>query len=294
MLSPDQTYEEKARWYVEKLNWPVFPLHDVWRGRCSCREGEKCERPGKHPRTRHGFKDASKDLELIELISDEVPHANIAVPTGAASGIAVVDIDGERGEKSVQALAERNFIFPETATVRTGRGRHLYYRHVSGLRNSASVLMPGIDIRGEGGQAVLPPSMHISGRVYTWDPSPLDLKPRIMPLWVLNLLEDLRKKKQASRYHDEAAAGYRGGKAPLDRVRDFAERVARLSPDSGRRNVELNRNAFIGFLIAKETGLSDREVEHHFLAAAKACGLPLNEARTTINSARRGAFSQGR
>ena len=294
MLSPDQTYEEKARWYVENLNWPVFPLHDVRRGYCSCRDGKACERPGKHPRTRHGYKDATRDLELIELISEEVPYANIAVPTGSASGIVVVDIDGERGEKSLQTLAERNFVLPETATVRTGNGRHLYYRHVSGLRSSASLLMPGIDVRGEGGQAVLPPSVHISGRVYTWDPSPLDLKPRILPLWVLNLLEDLRKKKQASRYHEEVAAGYRGGKAPIDRVRDFAERVARLAPDSGRRNVELNRNAFIGFMIAKESGLSDREVEHHFLAAAKACGLPLSEARATINSARRGAFSRGR
>ena len=42
--------------------WPVLPLHGISeKGSCTCRESSSCKSPGKHPRTRHGYKDASAD-----------------------------------------------------------------------------------------------------------------------------------------------------------------------------------------------------------------------------------------
>ena len=81
-----------------------------------------------------------------------------------------MDFDGETG---LRWASENQHILPKTATVRTGSGgRHLYYRvPVDALiTNSASAIAQGVDVRGEGGQALLPPSIHPSGNFYAWEP----------------------------------------------------------------------------------------------------------------------------
>ena len=56
---------------------PVFP---VWAD-------------SKRPITRHGFHDASTDAEQIGAWWSSVPSASLAIPTGRASGVVVVDVD---------------------------------------------------------------------------------------------------------------------------------------------------------------------------------------------------------
>ncbi len=74
----------------------VFPIFEVdAEGRCAC--GKDCGRDaGKHPRTPHGFKDATTDTAQITAWWSRWPKANIGIATG--DGIAVVDVDvhGER------------------------------------------------------------------------------------------------------------------------------------------------------------------------------------------------------
>ena len=86
----------------------------------------------------------------------------------------VLDIDpNSDGEESVDALIAEYGPLPDTPVVLTGGGgRHLYFRHPGGnLPNSAGHLGPGLDVRGDGGFVVAPPSRHVSGRRYEWEAS---------------------------------------------------------------------------------------------------------------------------
>lgn len=74
----------------------------------------------------------------------------IGMPTG--NGRVVIDIDSAKG-------GERDDAWPETFTVRTrSGGLHLHYWTSAKIRNSASRLAPHVDVRGEGGYVVIPPT----------------------------------------------------------------------------------------------------------------------------------------
>jgi hypothetical protein len=128
----------------------------------------------KIPATRHGCKDATKDLEVIAAWWDGWPQANIGIATGSKSGIWVLDIDGEEGEASLRDIEKRMQRLPATVEAITGGGgRHLFFRlpdfdDAPVIKNSAGQLGTGLDVRGEGGYVVAPPSIHPSGRFYTW------------------------------------------------------------------------------------------------------------------------------
>lgn len=109
--------------------WPVIPLHSPEDGRCSCLSGKSCYHPGKHPRTLHGSKNATADRAPIKAWWGKWPRANIGIATGSPSGIFALDIDGKVGKASLKALQEEHGPLPKTVTVKTGRGRHLYFCH---------------------------------------------------------------------------------------------------------------------------------------------------------------------
>jgi hypothetical protein len=125
---------------------------------------------GKIPTTPHGCKDASTDAAIIRDWWTREPLANIGVATGPESGIFVVDLDGD----FELPFALQNL--PRTVTSKTCRGRHLFFRYPSGRRISKRARIGGlpIDVRGEGGYVVAPPSVHPSGAVYRWIDGPDD------------------------------------------------------------------------------------------------------------------------
>jgi len=89
---------------------------------------------------------------------------NVGIVTGKHSGIVVVDFDNQ---ESVEFAKENNF--PETPRVATGKGFHAYYCYKEGVRNfQKRDDLPGIDLRGDGGYVVAPPSIHPSGKQYQW------------------------------------------------------------------------------------------------------------------------------
>lgn len=89
---------------------------------------------------------------------------NIGIVTGAVSGIAVVDLDSE------EAIAFAKKHFPLTPLVKTAKGYHAYYRYREGVRNfQKRDDLPGIDLRGDGGYVVAPPSVHPTGKKYQWE-----------------------------------------------------------------------------------------------------------------------------
>lgn len=199
-----------ARIYAEKFKWRVFPVHyplftsggSVY---CSCKKRGKCgKRTAKHPVTKNGLKDATTDLRKINAWWDEDTSFNVAVATGAESGIFVLDIDvsdTKHGDDTLEALEEKHGKLPDTVEVITGSGgRHLYFKHPGNIRIKSSVedeeLGKGIDVRGDGGYVLAPPSMHMSGRSYGYEASsrPTDVPLAEAPQWLLDLVKAKPKK----------------------------------------------------------------------------------------------------
>lgn len=140
------------------------------------------KKPGKEPMTAHGVKDATTDRAVISQWWDNCPDANIGIATGSRSGGLVVidlDIDEDRGLNGYEVLREwqqEHGEFPETWQSITGRGGyHLFYRDAARNSNRAA-LYEGVDIRGENGYVVAPPSVHENGRLYEWEQGPGDLQ----------------------------------------------------------------------------------------------------------------------
>jgi hypothetical protein len=94
----------------------------------------------------------------------QYPDANVAIVTGETSGLLVLDVDGEGGLESLKALGE----LPRTPTVKTGKGFHYYFKHPGFRVKNRTNLLPKIDIRGDGGCAIAPPSLHPNGARYSW------------------------------------------------------------------------------------------------------------------------------
>lgn len=89
--------------------------------------------------------------------------ANLGIVTGSVSKLAVVDLDGIEGMKCGRSLK-----LASRATVITGKGKQLYYKHPGGNVCNAVRKYPGVDIRGDGGYCVAPPSIHPNGKRYQW------------------------------------------------------------------------------------------------------------------------------
>jgi hypothetical protein len=128
-----------------------------------------CRPHAKVPATANGVKDATVDPDRIEHWWRQEPEYNIGIATGALSHVFVVDVDSEDAEAELRKLEAQYGALPPTVEVITARGRHLYFEWPGKVvRNSTGKVAPGLDIRGEGGYVLAPPSMHPSGRAYCW------------------------------------------------------------------------------------------------------------------------------
>jgi hypothetical protein len=185
-LSAEPDMARAACWYVKRFSWPIFPVHHFNKTpsglRCSCGKdrdelpiAERCKSPGKHPMTWSGFKDASADLETVKAWWSEYPRANIGTPTGVSGcGLDVIDIDGPEGMETWLAWrsASPESIPPLAALAFTpGNRKRKAGRHwltpAVGTTNTTRAL-PGIDLRGDGGYILLPPSQGATGGRYQW------------------------------------------------------------------------------------------------------------------------------
>jgi len=139
-----------------------------------------------------GYQERAADETEIRDWFAHWPDAGVALVTGAVSGLLVIDIDPQhRGDDSLATWQREHGPLPPTVeAISGGGGRHLYFAHPGGeLRNKVG-LAPGIDLRGDGGYIVAPPSLHASGRRYAWRPShaPDAIALAPLPDWLLRLL----------------------------------------------------------------------------------------------------------
>lgn len=151
--------------------WPILPLFGIAHGQCECGD-QKCRRPGKHPRTAHGLKDATTARRQIKRWWKEHPRSNVGILTGRSSRLLVIDIDGDRGKRAWKKLLKHcECLSISTLTAVTGNGFHYFFAYDGAITNSAGKLGPEIDVRGEGGYVVGVGSTHSNGRHYAWKDS---------------------------------------------------------------------------------------------------------------------------
>jgi putative DNA primase/helicase len=266
---PTISIRNQARCHAHR-GFPVLPLHAVSDGKCSCAAGQSCAHPGKHPRTRHGVKDATTDRTIIKAWWKRWPDANIGIATGQASGILVLDVDGKVGRANLKKLQEEHGRLPKTVTVKTGKGRHLYFRCADvRVSNSAGRIGKGIDVRGDGGYVVAAGSIPDSGVPYRFvDGRGLDeIEVAKAPKWLLDLVT-AKGSPATSREKFPAIPP-----AKLDRARAYAESARRRELErlakapNHQRNDTLNRAAFkLGQLVPY--GILDIAIIRQDLAAA--------------------------
>ena len=177
---PEHSLLTAALEYANR-GWAVHPLHTVVDGLCSCGKND-CDHPGKHPRTPHGYKEASTDTQKIREWWTEYPDANIGIATGQDSKLLVVDLDDPIAEKLMKALGA-----PNSPIVQTGDGKHIYYQYPDEDVGSITGFLPEMDTRGRGGYIIAPPSQHENGTSYQWLRSPDEVGLAMPPKWLTDL-----------------------------------------------------------------------------------------------------------
>jgi hypothetical protein len=217
------------------------------------REGYKAFfcKPDKSPTCPDGFYSASDDPGTLFDLWWRHPGPLVAIATGTASGVDIVDVD-------VKHLAARVWWrlngdrLPATRTHATrGGGSHLLLRHRPGMRSSASRIATGVDVRGDGGYCVWWPAAGF--------PVLCDKPPVMWPEWLAALAEppvaaELAQNKPIIRRRP--GHGSRNGYGEAARRR-AVERI--LSAPNGLQEHVINREAYsLGSLVgAKVIGKED-------------------------------------
>lgn len=257
--SPSLTFAARS---LAAAGVPVFP----------------CVVEGKRPLTRRGFLDASSDPEQIAAWWSRTPNANIGIPTGAASGVVVVDVDvhgPHNGRVAFERATDAGLVDGAGLLVRTpSGGAHAYFPATPGSeQRSWQAATAGVDFRGDGGYIIAPPSRRI-----------IDGSIR--------------------RYEVADIAAHSVGTVDAARLRDFLDprpvappRASSGSTDvdserlaawvAGRGEGERNRGLFWAACRLAENGVSPADALDALGAAAQSAGLGDREITTTVRSAYR-------
>ena len=172
--TPDQRAElfrkelvRAALAYAAK-GYPIFPTDGRKRPLVKWGKGEDG-----HPDLT--LRRATTDPETIRAWWARWPLAMVGLPTGAASGVVVLDVDRKGGVDGLANLRRAGinpFALTGIIAETPSGGLHFFFRadDEARLRNSAGLLAVGVDVRGEGGFIVLPPSLPAIDRPeYQWE-----------------------------------------------------------------------------------------------------------------------------
>jgi hypothetical protein len=238
-----------------------------------------CAPGGKQPLTTHGFHDATADDSTVREWWRRWPNANLGIPTGAPSGVEVVDIDVHTTGSGFAAFERAwgaGLVDGWAWLVRTPSGGvHAYFlRRTTDEQRSWQVPRQHVDFRGDGGYIVAPPS-----RVTLTD-------------------------GKTRAYELIAIGQHQAGPVDSQRLRAFLEPPRPTGPPAGMPAVGVRPDKLAAWVASRPEGARNhglfwaacRMVEdgHPFTTtasvlgeAARAAGLPEREATTTIRSAYR-------
>lgn len=196
----ENKYLAAALHFANDLGWSVFPV------------SEKT----KKPYTPHGCKDAKKDPQAIKAWWTRHPNASIGVATGTPSNLLVIDLDvdenkGLDGMRELREWEHEHEELPETVSAITGRGgSHLYFKYDGSEKygNRAGIL-DGIDVRGDGGYVIAPPSLHPNGTEYQWENDPEETEMSEITETVKEFLSIGHTSQETFKLPDKIGAGKR-------------------------------------------------------------------------------------
>lgn len=137
---------------------------------------------------------ATTDVATIAEWFCRWPAAGVGIATGAESGVIVVDVDPRHGgDDALEDLVAAHGEMIETWTSNTANGgRHFFFRHPGGRVGNRAGSRPGIDLRGDGGHVVAPPTELEGGRCYVWESEhgPHEVELAASPPWLLKMIAD--------------------------------------------------------------------------------------------------------
>ena len=237
----------------------------------------------KHPHITKGFQAASTDETQIRAWWKRWPLALIGMPTGVRSGLVVIDIDVDSDKPGLASFAELQRLYgelPPTLTARSGGGgKHLYFRHPGTRLPNKNALRTAIDVRGDGGYIILPPSQSAKGK-YAWVQ---EIGPADLPDAYLELLMERPKATQ-----DDQRQPF----STKDGAGDYWLNRALRNAQEGARNAR-------GFWLAcqlRDAGISETEAESFmatYAASVPGKGYSEREALVSLRSAYGGQTPRG-
>ena len=254
----------------------------------------------KKPLCGHGFKDATTDEAQIRAWWKRNPKAMIGMPTGPRTGRWVLDpdVDASKNKNGLAELAKLTAQYgplPATLSCSTPRGgTHFHFKwNGADIHNSDSRIAPSLDVRGDGGYVVLPPSARLDGALYQWCQGVTDLADA--PDWLIDLALKASKKSAKANGAGKTKGGG-GGSGPWSAwaLKALADECARIAAAAvGQRNSTLNAAAFNLFQIVAGGGLDEQEVRDRLFAAAEACGLVADDGTDAVLKTIASAYSAG-
>ena len=242
------------------LGIPVFP----------------CVPGGKQPLTSNGFHDASASPTTVERWWRRTPDANIGLPTGAKTGVVVVDVDVHESGSGYDAFDRAHHKGLTQGwgwLVRTpSGGMHAFYPTTRVEQRCWQVPGAHVDFRGDGGYVIAPPSrIEVRGKVTPYEVIAVSER-KAMPLNAVQLRRFLDPPKQPSR-----------GRAPVPPLNTRPERLATwvAAQSEGGRNHAL----FWAACRLVEDGHPIEVTIATVGTAGVRAGLPQPEVESTIISA---------
>lgn len=246
-----------------------------------------CVPGGKQPLTPNGFHDATSSARVVHAWWERHPEANIGLPTGARTGVLVVDVDVHSGGSGFQAFerARSEGLGNHWGwLVRTPSGGvHAYYPTGAEIeQRSWQVPSAHVDFRGDGGYVIAPPSrIEVDGAIRTYDVIAVTTH-SARSVDALKLRQFLEPPRTPTAHRQPAALPGPGCHPPA-----LARKVA-LTAEGGR-----NRALFWASCRMAENNFAPAEIANWLTPAAQYAGLGDREIETTINSAARHATRLG-
>lgn len=236
---------------------------------------------------------ATTDAARVRSWWRKWPDSMPGLPTGQGNGLAVLDLDLKGGKDGAAELARLGLDVAHLSHVAVATptgGRHLYFRHRPGLKNSASGIAPGVDTRGDGGYVVAPGAVLPDGRSYA--PMKGDLAGDVigLPAWPAALKVPAKPAQEAAPARLVATdADSTWAQAEVARVM-----AALRAAEAGGRNAALNAAAhYLGGIVSVGL-LSRQEVEFALLSAAAGNGLLKDDGAETCKATIASGCAAGR